>query len=410
MRGANRSLLEVLRLRLNHEFDCTVALPPGDGPFVPPIEESGIRTVCCEQPYWVTSGAVDHWLYCMRQLPAAVKQMREIIRRYQIDLVFTNCGQCPVGALAAALEGRPHVWYLQECFLNPATGLRSPPGQPVLARCVGELSSSIMVVSESVKAEYAPYVAGRLIRVVPSGIEVDRYANSRPVDTVRRILTVGTTSPAKGLDDLIGAVELLNARGHTVQVDVLGSFDDVDYERTIKKRIRDGGMSDAIKFHGWREDSPVWYAKADLVCCPSHAESFGRSVVEGMAAGRVVVATRCGGPEEIVVDGETGLLVPPGDATSLTDALERLVANPEIARTMGAKGQARARALYDINSCTDAWLDMISQALGSPCSTLASTGIAELLLAFIEGVAPRMLLGRKYKMISTILRAIDHPI
>jgi glycosyltransferase involved in cell wall biosynthesis len=315
-----------------------------------------------------------------------------------------------VGALAAAVEGRPHVWYLHECFLNPATGLFFPPGQPVLARAVGELSTALMVVSEAVKREYAPYVGEASMRVVPSGIEVDTYGRSPDLRAVKRFLSVGTTSHGKGLDDLVEAVRIVHANGRDVTVDVLGSFDSADYEVKILKQVRALGLVDALRFRGWREDSPQWYAQADVVCCPSHAESFGRSVVEGMAAGRPVIATRCGGPEETVVEGQTGLLVEPHDPRALAGAMERLVASPDLARTMGRNGRKRACQLYDLVKCADAWVAVIDLAMEDRGRSRSPTGMIQLILALLVEAGPRMLLGRKRRVLSAILDSIGRPV
>lgn len=409
MRGANRSLVEILRMRLLQEFDCIVALPYGDGPFSTAIAESGARTIQCNQPYWVTGNGVDHWLYCLRQLPAAVAKMRNILQQEKIDIVFTNSGQTPVGALAASLEKCPHVWYLQECFLQPATGLDFPAGQPVLAKTIAELSTALMVVSEAVKQEYIPYVNGVNLRVVPSGIDVSRFKRSHKIDTVERILSVGTTSPNKGLDDLVDAARILRDQGRNFTVDILGHFDSAEYESRIINRIKDYCLKDYLRFHGWREDSHDWYAKADIVCSPSHAESFGRSIVEGMAAGCPIVATCCGGPEEIVLHNETGLLVQPGSPVDLAESLACLLESPIMARSMGEKGQIRAAECYDLRKSADAWVEVIHNALSTTRKYPAS-GISEFMLAVMKETAPRMLLGKKYRVLSGLLGFLRRPI
>src|SRR6185503_836407 len=95
---------------------------------------------------------------------------------------------------------------------------------------------------------------------------------------------------------------------------------------------------------GWlpRDELERLYARAAVVACPSHREGFGLACAEAMAHGRAVVAGDVGGLRDLVVDGETGLLVPPGDVAALRAALERLLADRELRRRLGAAARARA--------------------------------------------------------------------
>lgn len=409
MRGASRSLAETLDLRLCRDFECVIALPQGDGPFLASIEKMDVTIIRAQQPYWVTRNDVDHWLYGMRQIPEAVRQLRTQIRALKVDLVFTNCGLTPVGALAANEEGLPHVWYLRECFKNPATGLRFYPGQSVLAKVVSETSSRLMVVSNAVREEYLAYAESTPIHVIPSSINVQQYFCERLAKDFFRILSVGTTSQGKGLDDLVEAARLLQQSKMDFIINVLGSFDDKHYERTIRARLVKYDLEDVIQLHGWREDSKDWYAHSDMLCCPSHAESFGRSVVEGMASGLPVVATRCGGPDELVLDGVTGYLVPSQNPRLLADSIRSLINDPERGISMGRAGRYRAQSLYDIQHSAHEWSRALQETLTSSPATSGS-GILELLLNVLDEAKPRMLLGRKYWLVSRLAHYIGRPI
>lgn len=91
-----------------------------------------------------------------------------------------------------------------------------------------------------------------------------------------------------------------------------------------------------------------WYRRAWVTLMPSrHSESFGLVALEAMQAACPVVASRVGGLEEVVVDGETGTLVPPDDEEALSRAVEVLLADEELRRRMGASGRRRARAVFD---------------------------------------------------------------
>ena len=105
------------------------------------------------------------------------------------------------------------------------------------------------------------------------------------------------------------------------------------------------------------------YAACDIVALPSLNEAFGNVVLEGMAATRPVVATRVGGPEEIVVDGVSGMLVPPADAQALGAALNRLIAEPQTARRMAIAGRRRAVECFSMERFAERWSRLYAELL-----------------------------------------------
>ncbi len=110
---------------------------------------------------------------------------------------------------------------------------------------------------------------------------------------------------------------------------------------TVRSRIAALGLERNVLPVGLRKDAARIAAAADFVVHPSHEEGFSNTVIEAMAAGKAVVATNVGGNPEAVVDGETGILVPPRDPVSLAAAIISLLREPERARSMGAAGRLR---------------------------------------------------------------------
>ena len=107
------------------------------------------------------------------------------------------------------------------------------------------------------------------------------------------------------------------------------------------------------------------YARAAVVACPSRREGFGVACLEAMAHGRPVVATDVGGLRDLVVDGETGILVPARDPVALRAALERLLADPELRRRLGSAGRERARERFSWDAVTEATLAAYADAAGT---------------------------------------------
>jgi len=152
--------------------------------------------------------------------------------------------------------------------------------------------------------------------------------------------------PKKGLAVLLQAMAGLRDRA-VAQLLIVGEGPAFPALRALSVRL---GLSDRVVFAGVRRDIAGLLPLMDVFVLPSLYEGFGIALVEAMAAGRPVVATAVGGIPEVVVQGETGLLVPPGDPGALGDAIAHLVNHPEQARLMGARGRERACDRFSIES------------------------------------------------------------
>jgi glycosyltransferase involved in cell wall biosynthesis len=147
----------------------------------------------------------------------------------------------------------------------------------------------------------------------------------------------------KGIDVLLDAARLWLREGADVFFVVVGGRHSLepDYELEVKRRAHELGVGDRVRFTGHCTNVMDWLAAMDIVVNASFGEPFGMTIVEAMALGKAVVATRVGGPLEIVTDGVDGLLVPPGDAAALAAALSRL-ADAGLRRRLGSAARERA--------------------------------------------------------------------
>jgi glycosyltransferase involved in cell wall biosynthesis len=159
-----------------------------------------------------------------------------------------------------------------------------------------------------------------------------------------RLALVGRLSPRKGTDVALEALALLRAQGHDADLHLYGSvFPGYEwYEAQLRDRASDADVAGHVHFAGYT--SPPWPALADaqVVLVPSRTEPFGNAAVEAQLAGRPVVASDVQGLREIVTDGETGVLAPPGDASALAAAVAGLLDDPARAATLAGAGRASA--------------------------------------------------------------------
>jgi glycosyltransferase involved in cell wall biosynthesis len=173
---------------------------------------------------------------------------------------------------------------------------------------------------------------------VPNGI--DPRDDVEPVHLADGpvVLEVARLAEVKGQRHLIAALARLDASGILVGEDIERGG---SYEEVLRREAERLDVADRVVFAGYRSDVPAVLAGCDVFCLPSTAEGMPLSVLEAMAQGKPVVATAVGGTPELVVDGVTGLLVPPGDAEALAEALGRVLSDPELAKRMGAAGRQR---------------------------------------------------------------------
>ncbi len=151
----------------------------------------------------------------------------------------------------------------------------------------------------------------------------------------------GRVSPWKGQEVAVQAVQRLPGVILWIVGRAVFTEEDRAYEDLLRRQAELSGGK--IRLAGFRDDVPVLMRAADVVVhCSTEAEPFGRVVVEAMLARRPVVAAAAGGPAEIIEDGRTGLLVPPGDSASLAAALRRLQADPDLCQRLGEAGRMRA--------------------------------------------------------------------
>ena len=191
------------------------------------------------------------------------------------------------------------------------------------------------------------------ISIIPCGVDVDLF-RPLPRDQARALLNlpadakiilfVGRLEPIKGVDILLDALSHLNCDGCPgLALIVGGDLDGTEAARLMAIRDR-LGLANSVRFVGAQEQRnlPYFYAAADVCVVPSFYESFGMVAIEAMACGLPVIASRAGGLQFTVQDGQSGLLVPPGDSVALAAALQQLLTDGDLRSRMGAQGRRMA--------------------------------------------------------------------
>jgi glycosyltransferase involved in cell wall biosynthesis len=172
------------------------------------------------------------------------------------------------------------------------------------------------------------------------------------------ILFAGRLAEQKRVDDLLKALDLLQH----VQADVCTLIaGDGPLRGQLEETARAFDLDRKVKFLGHREDIPQLLAAADLLVLPSAYEGLPNVVLEAMRFRKPVVATAAPGTTEVVVDGETGLLAPIGDVTSLTRAMRDIIRDPALARRLGEAGRTRVEAHFAAETMVARFADLYEQ-------------------------------------------------
>ncbi|MDX6448470.1 MAG: glycogen synthase [Gaiellaceae bacterium] len=265
--------------------------------------------------------------------PLMLASFRRAARRAAADADLIHAHWLPVGGVAMGLR-KPYV--LQVWGTDVELGRRLPAlARPILRR------ARLVIAASTALAEQAAELGAREVRVIPSGVDVPRDV-AEPADPPE-VLYAGRLSAEKGIRELVEAtagMKLVVAGDGPLRDEVPGALGFVPHDELLDL-----------------------YARASVVACPSHREGFGVVCAEAMAHGRPVVAGAVGGLLDLVVDGQTGLLVPPRDSAALRAALERLLADGALRRRLGVAGRDRARRLLSWKTVTDATIAAYREAL-----------------------------------------------
>ncbi len=255
-------------------------------------------------------------------------------RRAAKDANLVHAHWLPSG-LAALATRKPFVVQLW------GTDVELARRAPRLARAILSRAEAVVCPSMALAGD-ATRLGARQIEIVPSGVDLPEQVGEEAEPP--EILYAGRLSAEKGVLELVEAAQGMN-------LVVAG----------------DGPLRDRVPMaRGFVPPAELaeLYSRAAVVACPSHREGFGVACLEAMAHGRPVVAGAVGGLLDLVVTGETGILVQPGNAPALRAALRRLLDDPELRRRMGDAGRKRAAEHYSWGPVTRKTLDVYARYAG----------------------------------------------
>ena len=355
--GGQRSLLLLLNLLDRDRFTPFVGCL-GDSPFAAEVEKTEASLVPLSLP--AAHNKTDKVRrFTLRDLFEDFRQLRVIlelhrmVKQHAIDIIHAN--SLSVALLAGIVAKIHRIPILMHKRYATSYG--------VLDRICEKLLHRVILVSEATRWNFAPAAKQTLIY---NGIDLDAFQASREevkdlqeellLDTSDASILAGVVTritPEKGIHFLVKAIAALKELSLMAGVDIKllivgGPYfqKDVDYMEELKQAVTDLGVEDAVIFTGFLSDTRIVTSLLDIVLVPSIIpEACPRTIIEAMAVGKPVIATPLGGSKELVTP-ETGILVPPEDASAIADAIVALATDRDRLKGMGEAARTRAEQLF----------------------------------------------------------------
>ncbi len=293
----------------------------------------------------------------------ALWQLYRMIRSFRPTIVHTHTAKAGVlGRVAARLAGVPMVVHTYHGHvLRGYFGPAKSAFFRALERSLAHVTDATVTVSAALRRELLEMriAPAEKIHVVPLGLELARFARPAARGALRGTAVpaeaplvgmVGRLVPIKDVPTFLAAAARVRTARPDARFAIVG---DGELRKALERQTRDLGLAEAVTFHGWREDLEGVYADLDVVVNASRNEGTPVALIEAMAAGVPVVATRVGGTPDLLGDGARGRLVPPADPDALADAIVAALARSKEASARVEAARAYVMAHHSVERLLD---------------------------------------------------------
>ena len=327
--GGEHSFLDLLS-HLPETRDI-LAVVPGEGELAIRLRQNGIKTEVTPLP------SIKPWF--IFKILSSLKRYLDLFGRYRPALIYANGSRAGFyGGIIGRMLKIPVIWHCR--IADPDIYL-----DPLLCR----LSNRIIANSQATARRFKPRFQIK-VRTIYNGINMEwlRDRDIKKPDLIQSdwkvILVVSRISRWKRHDLALSAFEKAAPSDPGIHLVCVGAKDQLEprWHDYLMLRTRQSQFSNRIHWIGQAADVRPWYRSADILLLPSENEPFGRVLVEAMASGVPVVATRSGGVPEIITHGQDGLLVSAGDTDEMVNAVLQIFSNRSMRGKIIQKGKERA--------------------------------------------------------------------
>jgi len=316
-------------------------------------------------------GATTYFIPALWSRLPISRRIQSLIRQRDIHLVHSDYHTLPMALPAAERAGVPALWWCWGWWFHPKPWQRAFFRRP----------AATIALSKAIKSGFLgepPFMTPAAVELIYSGVDTTRFRPGLDGSSVRQDAGLEPDAPLVAL-----LARFQDVKGHDVFQDmarhiareipaarfiVAGENTQTTADNTYKTRILAAAAADPLlqsrlRYLGFRADTERVIAAADVVVCSSHFESYGMVNIEAMASAKPVVSTNRGGPSETIIHGETGFLVPPGDAPALARHVIQLLHDPSLRQRIGAAGRARVEAQFSVHAMAAHYTRIVEQVL-----------------------------------------------
>jgi len=359
--GVERLILEVCR-SLQHAKDVKniIATFPEAGnaePFLREVEKANFPVYCFKND--------------MPHLAAATFELHRLLKQHQIQILCAHghksrmLGWFAARYLRIPIIGISHGW-TGEC--------RKVQFYERIDKWMHRRMDHIVCVSQGQADKVIRFgTPASRVSVIYNAVRMDRFNTPSDISFRHRLesmfpnkpkLIVGTAgrlSPEKGFDILITAAKKMLTEPQSLDCVGVVIFGDGILQEALQKQIDELGISQSVVLAGFTDQLDQYMHHFDLFVQSSHTEGMPSVLLEAMSARTAVVATQVGGTGELVVEGSTGLMVPPNDLEALAEAMKKVLNDDELRRTMGEKGRQRVEQSFDIDAQAETYWELFNR-------------------------------------------------
>jgi glycosyltransferase involved in cell wall biosynthesis len=362
--GVERLILEICRsLQRTKGVENFIASFPEGGnaePFLREVEKSAFPNYCFQND--------------MPHLIAAMFELIRLLKQHQIQILCAHghkarmLGWFAAKYLRIPIIGISHGWTGENKKIQLYERLDKwmhrrmnhivcvSQGQADKVIRAGTPASRVSVIYNAVRMERFD---------VPSDISF-RHRMEAMFPTKPRLIVgaAGRLSPEKGFDILVNAVKTMLTEPQSLDCGVV-IFGDGVLQESLQKQIDERGLSSSVVLAGFTDQLDQYMHHFDLFVQSSHTEGMPSVLLEAMSARTAVVATRVGGTGELVVEGSTGLMVPPNDPNALAEAMQKVLSDDDLRRTMGENGQRRVEQSFALDAQAEAYWELFERLMSN---------------------------------------------
>ncbi|MDW3196183.1 MAG: glycosyltransferase family 4 protein [Cytophagales bacterium] len=338
-----------------------------DGPMVTVLKEAGIevyfiRLGILRRKYFSIPGVINR---AVVMLQAGIKMAR-LVKQKEVDLLFTQSSGAIVCALVQFLTRKPHVWHVLEITLKPVFLVK------FTAFLLSKYSDTVMVASKEVANHWAKYAPNANIQVIYNGVDGATLNSSIELKRTEQkenlhIGMIGRVHFWKGQDYFLDiAAELLKKNKHLTFYMAGDAFPGYEYLYDDIKQQKDRlGINEHVVDLGFVDDPRKFFDQIDIFVLPSiQPDPFPTTLLEAMVLEKPVVGTNHGGAREMILDEETGYLIPWDDAKQAASKIQHLIDSEALRKQFGSAGSSRVKTLFTEENYNKGVVGLVEELIG----------------------------------------------